>query len=411
MSVLDLHRADLGHAAVLDRQARGLDIEYHRFPVHVAGALAVEGGGGVVDEVGLHAPDDLLADLLGGEHGVLVGLDVAVVGDGDGLMPPLVGLLDQVRGGDDGVHGGHLGMDVELHPLLLGLVLAGGAADLGDGVVVEKEVGALGRVSAHFPLGVASHGHYRAVGHHLTDGVGVLGEHADTADLQRSGIIGDVKGNIEFIALSCRLLGKAEDLAQHHDVAHGLVDGGQGGGDNVKLTAHGELGLGYIEVHEADLHATVFDDGGLHRAASLAVEGLDPGEDLGLLGGLGILLILLGGLALGQSHGVPAVRLHDLLVHGGQTLGLALVHHGLGKVVGDLNADTDIQSELAVEDAPHDVGGMGTADELDPRLGEGDADDEGVFLQLVAVLTEKTPRHNTDTLGLLQELGDVVGGE
>ena len=62
-----------------------------------------------------------------------------------------------------------------------------------------------------------------------------------------------------------------------------------------------------------------------------------------------------------------------------------------------------------MENAAHDVGGMGVADELDARIREGNADDEGVFLQLVAVGTEKTPRHNADALGLLEELGDVVG--
>ena len=409
LSILDLHRADLGHAAVLHRESRGLNIEDHRFPVHVSGAVAVEGGGGVVDEVGLHAPDDLLADLLGGEHGVLVGLDVAVVGDGDGLMPPLVGLLDQIRGGDDGVHGGHLGMDVQLHPLLLGLVLAGDLGNLGDGVVVEEEVGALGLVAAHLPLGVAPHGHHRAVGHHLADLVGILGG-SGTPHLQGGGIVGDVEGDVEFIALTGGFLGKSKDLAQHHDVAHGLVDSGQGGGDDVKLTAHGVLGLGDIEVHEADPHTAVFHHGGLHRTASLPKKGLDTGEDLGFLCGLGGLVgLCLGGLALGLGHGILAVGLQDLLVHGGQPLGLALLHHGLRKVLGDLNADGNIQPEFAMQDAPHDIGGAGIADELDACLREGDAYDEGIFPQLVAVFTEKTPRHNADALGLLEELGDVVG--
>ena len=300
LSVSDLHRTDFRDAAVLYRQTRGLDIEDHCFPVHVAGAFAVEGGGGVVDEVGLHAPDDLLADLLCGEHGVLIGLDVAVVGDGDGLVPPLVGLLDQIRGGNDGIHGGHLGMDVQLHTLLLGLVLAGDLGDLGDGVVVEEEVGAFGLVAAHLPLGVASHGHHRAVGDDLADLVGILGG-SGTPHLQGSGIVGDVEGDVEFIALAGGLLGKSKDLAQHHDVAHRLVDSGQGGGDDVKLTAHGILGLGDIEVHEADPHTPVFHHGGLHRTASLPKEGLDTGEDLGLLGGLGGLVgLCLGGLALGH---------------------------------------------------------------------------------------------------------------
>ena len=62
-----------------------------------------------------------------------------------------------------------------------------------------------------------------------------------------------------------------------------------------------------------------------------------------------------------------------------------------------------------MQDHAHDLGGTGITDETDRRLREGDTNYESVLLQLVTVFTEKTPRHNADALGLLQELGDVVG--
>ena len=275
--VFDFDRTDFGDAAILHGQTRGLDIENNGFLVHWTGAVSVERGGGVVDEVGLHTPNYLLTDFFSSQHGVLVGLDVAMVGDGNGGVSPFVGLLDQVRGRDDGVHGGHLGVDVKLYPLLFCLVLAGYAADFGNGVVVEQQVGALGAVAAHFPLTVTAERQHSAVGHHLGDGVRVFGEKIAGSYLDGGRVIGQIKGDVEFISLAVWFLGETKDLAQNHQVPSGLVNGGQRGGDDIEFSADGVLGGGNVKVHKADPDQAVANDGGMDGTASLGEKGLHPG--------------------------------------------------------------------------------------------------------------------------------------
>ena len=266
LSVADAHRTDLGNAAGKGRETSGLNIKDHGGVLQTVRALTVNRTCGVIDEVCLHAPDDLLADLLGGQHGILISLHVSVVGNRHGRVSPLLRLLDEVRGRNQGVHRGHLSMYVQLHTLDGGVILALDAADLGDGVMVEQKIRALGAVATNLALGVAAQGDHRTVLDHRREGIGILGEHIGATHLNGGGVIGHVKGNIELISLPCGLLLEAKYLAQNDQSASGAVNGRDGGGEDVKLPSDRIFGRGNIKLHKADLHAAILHVGGVSRA-------------------------------------------------------------------------------------------------------------------------------------------------
>ena len=111
------HRADLDDEVVPLAQAGGLNVEADDLSVEVLLGWAVHHHPvvHVVDEVGLHAVEDF--DLLGRVPGVREGLGHPVVGDGHRPVPPLLRPLHRRSGGGEGVHAGHGGMEMELHPL------------------------------------------------------------------------------------------------------------------------------------------------------------------------------------------------------------------------------------------------------------------------------------------------------
>ena len=112
----------------------------------------------VVDEVSLHAVEDL--DLVpGGVPGVREGLGHAVVRDGDGGVAPPDGLLDHLLRVRQGVHVAHLGVEVQLHPLLRrGILPLRVLGDL-DVIGVQLDVLAVpGRL--HLPLDQQPHPHF-----------------------------------------------------------------------------------------------------------------------------------------------------------------------------------------------------------------------------------------------------------
>ena len=126
-AVLDAHRADLDDLVGVGVETRGLHIQHHvGRAVQGAASVALHDSGGVLDQVALAAGDQLDAVLLGRAEGLGEGLHHAVVGDGDGLVAPLRGLLDEVAGRCAGVHGGEGGVQVQLHALFGRGVLAHG---------------------------------------------------------------------------------------------------------------------------------------------------------------------------------------------------------------------------------------------------------------------------------------------
>ena len=101
----------------------------------------------IVNEISLHAVDDLLTDLFRCQHGILITLDVAVVGNGNSRMPPLVCLLDGNRGRDQCVHGGHLCMQMKLNALYRGIILTRQLFDLGKLCRVEQAIRSFGAIA------------------------------------------------------------------------------------------------------------------------------------------------------------------------------------------------------------------------------------------------------------------------
>ena len=124
LAAVDAHRADLGDALRLRREAGRLEVETDEIRVEPRVGLAGHGGHEVVDEIALHTVDHLevaaaLFDLEPRVHRVRKRLRDAVVGDRNGLLAPLVRLIDEISGGGHAVHRGHIRVQVQLHALFL----------------------------------------------------------------------------------------------------------------------------------------------------------------------------------------------------------------------------------------------------------------------------------------------------
>ena len=116
---------------------------------------------GVVDEVRLHAVEDLevfIFRLFQRQHDLGKGLHVAVIGDGDRLMPPADRCVHDLGGRDDRVHLRHVGVQMQLDALLLCLVNALMAADLHH--ALERQEGLVIKFIKHH---TAKDGDVRAV--------------------------------------------------------------------------------------------------------------------------------------------------------------------------------------------------------------------------------------------------------
>ena len=133
LPVFQHHGADLGDGLGGDIQAGGLNVKADDFILKrlVLGAVNHDPVVQIVDEVALYAVKYFYFTL-GGMPGIREGLAHAVVGDGDGRMAPGHGLLDDAGGVGEGVHIAHLGMEVQLHPLLRIVVLPSLVGDFHD---------------------------------------------------------------------------------------------------------------------------------------------------------------------------------------------------------------------------------------------------------------------------------------
>ena len=130
-AVFQTHGADLDDLVHVGVQARGLKIQHDKGGVFEGAAVAAcDDLRGVLDKVALAAGNEL--DVLAAHRaeGLREGLHHAVVGDGDGGMPPCGGLRNQRLGRGAGVHGTHLRVQMQFHALSRGVVLAHG---LGNG--------------------------------------------------------------------------------------------------------------------------------------------------------------------------------------------------------------------------------------------------------------------------------------
>ena len=217
---------------MLSVQAGGLDVEADDLAVKGGGSLPVNGNPivHVVDKVGFHAVEKF--DLFGRVPGVWEGLSHPVVGDGDGRVAPGLRPLDHVPvraqlgpHAGKGIHGGHGGVEVELHPLLRGGVLLHLLLRRSDGHRLQHHV-AVEAVHVETALDLDVHPLFDAVHQGLALVAGEEFVYPDGA-----GVVGHVEGHYPGSPLFQLPIVNGEDVALHHHHAHvqlQLPDGGGG---------------------------------------------------------------------------------------------------------------------------------------------------------------------------------------
>ena len=256
--------------------------------------LAGDGGHEVVYKVAFHAVDDLefaaaLLDLEPRVHGIRKRLRDAVVGDGEGLLPPFIGAVDKLACGGHAVHGGHVRMQVQLYALFFG-----GIDDLHH---FRAENG----VRAHNVFAVVFivlHGARHEQRRTLFDVINLFAVVRLLNKLQRDGIcvIGNVDG-INFAGAVTRFAGfDVEHLAPNGDTSgfdgrfgnrHRLLfrqlaeNGARGLQNDLRherfALAHADAALrGYL-FHGGFVTVHFFDGGGARTLFFLDVQSLDDG--------------------------------------------------------------------------------------------------------------------------------------
>ncbi len=330
LSILQNHRADLNDPVVTGGQARGFQVEGHEFLVEIHVLVPVDNDPvvHVVDIISFTAVEDL-NDLVRSRHlrGLLSlhavqrvgeGLTAAVVGDGDGPMAPGRRLLDgRVRGGQ-GIHVGHGGVQVQLHPLgphRLVLPLGQGARLHGVGLEHHLILKPILNESALNP-------EHRANGHIFQNGLGFIRLH-EAADAHRVGVVRHVEFHHIGIAFFQFLVLHVEDptLHDHRAHIHGQILHGHGRPPEGLAIEGLALGLGLF------LPLFRVGHGGGHFADGLLPEGLHGIHE-------GLALQLTAGLnGNGDRGGEP---LPEVLLDGGDMLQkgrLAVGHQANGQLL------------------------------------------------------------------------------
>ena len=224
LTVFQHNSADLDDAVAAGGQAGSFQIEGDEFLIEGDVLLSVNHNAvvHVVYIISLTAVENL--DILvgsghlglgGGLHGVGEGLGDAVVGDGDGLVTPCGRLLHGGGGVRQGVHVGHGGVQMQLHPLFpRGSVLPLGHGAGLHGVGLEN----------HFALvsiftQLALHPQDGTDLNVFQNGFGLSGLHK-AADTDGVGVVRHVEFHHVGVAFFQLLVVHSEDLALHDDGSH-----------------------------------------------------------------------------------------------------------------------------------------------------------------------------------------------
>ena len=353
LPVFQHHCADLDDDLPPPVQAGGLDVKADNLVIKGLVGLAVDHHPvvHVVEVIGLHAEENF--DVLGRVLGVGEGVGHAVVGDGDGGVAPPLRPLDHVlvRADDrvglkahrrQGVHGGHVGVQMQLHPLLRGGVLALLLGGGGDGHGLQHHV-AIKAVHVQPPLDLQVH----PLLHPVHDGLALVpGEELVHPD--GPGVVGQVKGHHPGPPLFQLLVVHGEHVALHHHHAHIQLQLVHGGGPLGHGPAKDGLPLGLALGVGGGA-----DGGALHGRPA---DGLAAGEGVPLLR---FRLHFCFWLRLGFGRGRSFRRLLGLGRGGPLQLG-----RGLG--AGDLHAVHGIGPADGLLRLPHQVGsGPRRAGDLD----------------------------------------------
>ncbi|CDC69074.1 unknown [Oscillibacter sp. CAG:155] len=237
LSIAQHNGADLRDSLPVHLEAGGLDVKAHELPVQRAVQIAVDHHPvvDVVDEVPLHTVEEL--DLVpGGVPGVREGLGHAVVRDGDGRVAPADGGLHRLLGIRQGVHVAHLGVQVQLHPLLLCGVLPEGVVDDADVIGVELDVLSIPG-GLHLALDHQPHARRDSALQLL----GLLGGEV-FLDGDRVGVIRHVKAHAPHAGPPGLPALKGKDLTGHGGIAHLQIQVPHGAGPGLDGLAHQDLG-------------------------------------------------------------------------------------------------------------------------------------------------------------------------
>ena len=232
LAVFQHHRTDLGDGLPFHLQARRLDVEAHDLVGKRLLLRAMYGDAVVqiVDEIALHAVEDL--DLpLARVPGLGERLHRAVVGDGDGGMAPRRRLLHHLAHIREGVHGAHLGMQVQLHPLLRGRVLPSLVLDAHDAHRLQLQVFA---VEGQRQLGQYPQPH--AVADGAAQHLGLLLVHV-LPDGHGAVLIGHVEAQAPLAGPAPLVALHTKDPALHHGHAHFQIQLRDGDGLALDLLA------------------------------------------------------------------------------------------------------------------------------------------------------------------------------
>ena len=168
----------------------------------------------IVDEIALHAVEDLDLSLLAGVPGLGKCLHCAMIRDGDGRVSPRCRLRHHLAHIGDGVHGAHLGMQVQLHPLLRRGILPALMLDAHDAHRLELYVLA---VEAQRQL--ALHPQPHAVADSAAQYPGLLLVHI-LPHGDGTVLIGHVEVHAPLTWPPCLIALHAEHAALHHSGAH-----------------------------------------------------------------------------------------------------------------------------------------------------------------------------------------------
>ena len=127
-AVYDFHGADFGDFVPFGAESRGLDIKHDIGLFFAKGGKIADGRIGIVDQIALYPVEYLdfltaFADGTGRLVCVRKSLCHAVIRNGNRLVSPLGGALDQVAGRGHRVHRAHLGVQMQFHPLFFGVIL------------------------------------------------------------------------------------------------------------------------------------------------------------------------------------------------------------------------------------------------------------------------------------------------
>ena len=285
LSVFQHCRTDLDDDLPALVQAGGLNIKADNFLGKILAGLTVDHYPvvHVVDKVGLQAVEQL--DIFRRMPGVREGLSHAVVGDGDGPVAPGLRPLHHVSlrsqlgtHGSEGVHGGHGGMQMELHPLFRGVVHAHFFLPRHHGHRLQHHI-AIEAVHVQPSLNDKVH----AFLYPVHQGFRLVSLREELAHPDGAGVVGNVKGHHPGVALFQLpvLDGKYVTLDDHHaHVQLQLPDGHRSALDDLA-----EDGPAIV------LLLPFFPGGGgrgtFHFFQRGGTDGLRPGK--GVLGLLGLL--------------------------------------------------------------------------------------------------------------------------